>query len=154
VEDILYLTLLIVAIAFAITVIYIAVVLFRVAKLLKTMGGTLGRVDAEMKQVLPDLKNTLHEAHVAVSDVEEKLKSTDPLFATVENFGNSVNNINQALQKADSTLTSSEFEKQTKPYIEGIRWTETAFYLYNKWKKKEQDMEVSNVSMKHTGKEG
>ncbi len=157
-EGIIYIAILMISIAFALTVGYIALVLHRVSKTLRTMGNTLGEVGQEMQQVTPQLTHMLQETNGMMDDIEEKMKATDSVFATVENMGNSINTINHVLMKNNSKLTDAEMEQKTKPYIEGIRWAETAFYLFDKWKRhtptQNKQEEAADVSNNHSGREG
>ncbi|API92457.1 general stress protein [Virgibacillus pantothenticus] len=153
-EDVLYLTLLIIAVAFALTVVFIVIVLHRFTKLLRTAGSTLGQVETDMQQTIPELQNTLHQTQVTVDDIGEKLQATDSLFDTAENLGHSVNHINQAIQKTKPTLTSNELEEETKLYVEGIRWSAAASYLYKQWKGANTAAKKTSDSIDQTGKEG
>ncbi|WP_158589676.1 MULTISPECIES: DUF948 domain-containing protein [Clostridia] len=153
-EDVLYLTLLIIAVAFALTVVFIVIVLHRFTKLLRTAGSTLGQVETDMQQTIPELQNTLYQTQITVDDIGEKLQATDSLFDTAENLGHSVNHINQAIQKTKPTLTSDELEEETKPYVEGVRWSVAASYLYKKWKEANTSAKRRSDAIDQTGKEG
>ncbi|GGJ76804.1 DUF948 domain-containing protein [Virgibacillus salexigens] len=159
-EEILYIAIIIVAIAFALTAIYIAFVLHRVSKLLRSVGITLGELEQEMQQITPELKESLHQTNQMLDDIDDKLKATDSVFDTIDNMGNSVSNVNQAIRKNSDKLTDAEMAEKTKPYIEGIRWSEAATYLYNKWKKrttngdKRQGVNTPIAGSNHIRREG
>ncbi|SHH88924.1 DUF948 domain-containing protein [Virgibacillus chiguensis] len=148
--DVLYLTLLMIAVAFALTVVFIVIVLHRFTKLLKTTGSALGQVEIDMQQTIPELHHTLKQTHVTVDDIGEKLQATDSLFTTADNVGRSVQNMNQTVQKTKPIWKKDRLEEDIEPYVEGIRWTAVASYLYKQWKEEY----TSRGSDDQTRKEG
>ncbi|PAV27860.1 general stress protein [Virgibacillus profundi] len=132
---IIYLTCLLLAIAFVIIVIYAALVLKRISDTMRTLGKTLGEVETELQHITPELRKTVQETENIVDDMSDKLKATDSLFDTMENVGVSVNAVNQVYDRNSKKLSDEEFDSKMKPVIEGIKWSEAAFLLYSKWKK-------------------
>lgn len=153
-EDVLYFTLLIIAVAFALTVVFIVIVLRRFTKLLRTTGSTLGQVETDVQQTLPELQSTLQQTQVTVDDIGEKLQATDSLFGTAENLGHSLNHLNQVIQKTKPPLTRQELEEETKLYVQGIRWSAAASYLYKQWREANTVTKSTSDSIEQTGKEG
>ncbi|GAB3069776.1 DUF948 domain-containing protein [Virgibacillus ainsalahensis] len=133
-----YLGILLCAIAFAGVTIYISLVLKRVADTLHSLGNTLGEVEKELQHITPQLRETVYETDKIVDDMEEKLKATDSLFDTLENVGTSVNSVNQLYKNNSDQLTGEQLQKKLKPFIKGIKWSEGAFQVYSKWKDKRQ----------------
>lgn len=132
---IIYVGILFCAIAFAMAVIYICFVLKRVSNTLRTMGRTMGEVDKEVQEITPQLLETIRETDRLIDDVDDKLKATDGIFDSLENTGTSLQSLNQAYASSANQLTDEEFQKKTKPFVESIKWSEAALYLYSKWKK-------------------
>lgn len=151
-----YLGILLCSIAFAIAVIYISFVLKRLSNTIGSMGKTLGEVEKELQYITPQLKQTIREADKAVDDMAEKVKATDGLFDSIGDVGVSIDSLNQAYDNSIKKLSPEQFEKKTKPFVEGIKWSEAALFLYSKWKK-EKPAEAKNdniITVNQTGKEG
>lgn len=130
-----YLICLLLAIAFAIVVIYAAVLLKRVSDTLETLGKSLGEVETKLKHITPEIRQTIQETDKLVDDVSEKLKATDSLVDTMENMGTSVNSINYVYGEHSKHFSEQDFDRKMKPFVEGLKWSEAAFLLYSKWKK-------------------
>lgn len=141
-----------IAIAFAIVVIYIAVVLHRISKTVKSVGATLEKTEKEVEAMLPEIRETIHHTDTALDDVGEKLKATDDIFETIDNVGTSVNTINQWVETNHKNMTDDEMAENTKPFMEGLKWSEAAVQLYSKWKELESDAEEQVINQ--TRKEG
>ncbi|MEC5425982.1 DUF948 domain-containing protein [Virgibacillus sp. C22-A2] len=159
--EIVYFSTLLIAIAFTIVVIYIALLLHRISGVINTLGSTLGEVEKELDNITPQLRQAVKETEIMVDDMEDKLKSTDSFFDTAENVGTSINTLNSTY--SNQKLSTEQFEKKIQPFVEGITWSEAAFQLYSKWKQKTPDKknelmirnkETNIVPLNQTGKEG
>jgi len=165
-QGILYFTLMLLAVGFAIIVFYICYLLMRVAATVESVGNTAHEMEEKMKNITPEIENTIKESSNLVDDIYDKIKATDSVVDTVENIGTSVHTVNQVYKiKRDRTSDEEIFEK-AKPFIEGIKWSEVATQLYSNWKgdkpsksSKERQLVVEHeekdiIPLKQTGKEG
>jgi len=152
VAGIFYLSLLLIALAFAVVVVYIAVVLHRISKTMKAVGFTLDKTEKEVEAMLPHIKETIHQTDAMLDDVSEKLEATDGVFETIDNVGTSVNTINQWVETNHKEMTDDEMNEKTKPFMESLKWSEAAVLLYSKWKELESDAEEHAINQ--TRKEG
>lgn len=132
-----YLSILLVAIAFLIAVVYICFVLKRVTNTMQTLRGTLGSAEERVEKMTPVLSQTIKETDELIADVTEKVQATDSMFDSVQLFGESVQSANTALQNGLGNLTDEEMARKVKPFIEGIKWSEVAVQLYGTWKDKQ-----------------
>lgn len=142
------------SIAFAIVVIYICFVLKRISNTLGTMGRNLNEVEREMQYITPQLKQSIRETDKLIDDVNDKLKATDSVFDSIENAGVSMQSLNQAYANSVKKLSDDQLQKQSKPFVEGIKWSEAAFYLYSKWKRDNPAKNNNRTDVNQTGKEG
>lgn len=151
-----YLGILLCSIAFAIVVIYISFVLKRLSNTIGTLGTTMDEMEKEMQYITPKLKESIQEADKFVEDMGDKVKATDGLFDSIENVGVSMNSLNQAYENNMTTPSADDFDKKTKPFVEGIKWSEAALYLYSKWKqdKPAEGRSETIAAVNQTGKEG
>lgn len=150
---IIYIGILFCSIAFAIVVVYICFVLKRISNTLGTLGKTMGELEKEVQYITPKLIQTMRETNGLIDDVDVKLKATDSAFDSIENAGVSLQALNQAYANNAQQLTDEQFQKKTKPFVEGIKWSEAALYLYSKWKKGNATYH-NKPDINQTGKEG
>lgn len=139
--ELVYLSLLLIAIGFAFVVIYICFVLKRVSNTMKSLGSTLGEVEKQVNYITPQLTDTIRETDKMVADVEEKVKATDSLFDSAEEFGTSIQTANEVFHHRFGKLTDEEMDQKVKPFIEGIKWSEVGMKLYSSWQKAEAKSE-------------
>lgn len=132
-----YISILLIAIAFLIAVVYICFVLKRVTNTMKTLRGTLGSAEKQIGKMTLVLSETIKETDELMVDVTEKAQATDSIFDSVQLFGESIQSANTALQNGLGNLTEEEMDRKVKPFIEGIRWSEVAVQLYGVWKGKQ-----------------
>lgn len=158
--ELIYISILFVAIAFALVVAYLCFVLKRVSNTMSSLGSTMSDVEKQLTYITPQLTETIQGTDKLIEDVEEKVKATESIFDTVEEFGTSLNSANKAFQNRFGKLTDEEMDRQVKPFIEGIKWSEVAVRLYSSWKenKNNEKHEViirdKNEVAKVTGREG
>ena len=133
--ELVYLSLLFIAIGFAFVVIYICFVLKRVSNTMKSLGSTLGEVEKQVNYITPQLTETIRETDKMVDDVEEKVKATDSLFDSAGEFGTSIQTANEVFHNRFGKLTDEEMDQKVKPFIEGIKWSEVGVKLYSSWQK-------------------
>lgn len=151
---IIYVGILFCAIAFAMVVIYICFVLKRVSNTMGTLGETLDEVDKKMQHVTPQLLKTIRETDKLIDDVDDKLKATDSVFDSIENAGVSLQSFNQVYAHSAKQLSDEQFQKKTKPFVESMKWSEAALYLYSKWKKDKPAKTNNRTDVNQTEKEG
>lgn len=135
--ELIYLSILLIAIAFLIAVVYICFVLKRLTNTMKTLRGTLGSAEKQVEKMTLVLSETIKETDELMADVTEKAQATDSIFDSVQLFGESIQSANTALQNGLGNLTEEEMDRKVKPFIEGIRWSEVAVQLYGMWKGKQ-----------------
>lgn len=132
--DLIYLSTLFVAIAFALVVGYLCFILKRVTNTMKTLGSTMGEVEKQLTYITPQLTETIRGTGKLIEDVEEKVGATDTVFDSVEEFGISIRSANDAFNNRFGEMTDDEMDQKVKPFIEGIKWSEVGLRLYSNWK--------------------
>jgi uncharacterized protein YoxC len=157
VAGVFYLSILLISIAFAVVVVYIAVVLYRISKMLKSVETTIGKTEEEVEAMMPHIKETINQADAMLEDASSKLKATDDVFEAIGDVGTSVNNVNQWLEANHKNMTNDEMNEKTKPFMEGLKWSEAAVLLYSKWKQPKSNLPAERPEralIKQTRKEG
>ncbi|WP_430789210.1 DUF948 domain-containing protein [Virgibacillus flavescens] len=149
--DFVYIGVFLCALGFAIIAIFLAKVLKRTSHTLNTVGTTLKEVETKLHYITTEIELTIKEADKLADDMEEKLKATDDLFATLESAGNSVNKVKTAFQKQTKKLSDSRASRFVKPAASSIQWGGAAKHLYKKWKNPSVKPEYD---VNNKGKEG
>lgn len=142
--ELIYLSIIFVAIASVFVIIYLCFILKRVSDTMKSLGTTMSEVEEKLKYITPQLTETVQGTDKLINDVEEKVKATDSLFDSVEEFGKSITSANEALNQRFGKLTDEEMDQKVKPFIEGIKWSEVAVRLYSSYQinKKDKQNEI------------
>jgi len=132
--DLIYLAILLVSVAFAITVIYLSVVLYRLTNTMKVLGTSIDEMEKKMNYITPQLRKSMQETDMLVEDIQDKLDATDSVFDSIENIGGTVHNLNKAYQSNSDLVTEEEFKQKTTPFVEGMKWSEVVMHLLKKSK--------------------
>ena len=72
------------------------------------------------------------------------------MFDAVE-IGTSISSSNDAFQNRFGKLSDEEMDRQVKPFIEGIKWSEVAVKLYSSYQQNNKDKQKI---VEVTGREG
>lgn len=158
--ELIYLSLIIIAAAFLIIVIYLCFVLKRISNTMKSLGSALIDVERQFNYVTPQIGEIIRETDKTIDDVSEKVKATDNLFDSIEELGTSLQNVNEIYNSRFGKLTDEEMDQKLKPFIEGIKWSEVAVKLYTDYQeskprtRNELILRDRNEIVQVTGKEG
>jgi uncharacterized protein YoxC len=104
---------LIAAIAFAVLVLGLVYVLFKVAKMVSELNTTVEEANKSLSTITKDadlllieVEGLLNKSNVTLDDVNGKLGLTDPLFKAVGDLGESVSSLNHSTRNLSSHLAS------------------------------------------------
>ncbi|SER03482.1 Uncharacterized protein YoxC, contains an MCP-like domain [Virgibacillus subterraneus] len=140
--ELVYVGVLLFALAFALIVIYISFVLKRVSSTIETLGETLGEVEGKLQYITPEIRNTLHETEKMVDDFDDKIKATDNVFKSLENVGTSLNSSSEMLAQQAKKLPEYTSTQSMNRIAESIRWGEVAYRIAKKWKHRNDKNEL------------
>lgn len=105
---------LIAAIAFAVLVLGLVYVLFKVAKMIAELNTTVEEANKSLSTITKDadlllieVEGLLNKSNVTLDDVNGKLGMTDPLFKAVGDLGESVSSLNHSTRNLSSHLASA-----------------------------------------------
>lgn len=105
---------LIAAIAFAVLVLGLCYVLFKVANVVKELNTTveeanksLSTITKDADQLLIEVEGLLNKSNTTLDDVNGKLGLTDPLFKAVGDLGESVSSLNSSTRNLTNHLASA-----------------------------------------------
>ncbi|MHA6260833.1 DUF948 domain-containing protein [Sporosarcina sp. CAU 1771] len=124
-----------VAVAFAITSIYMITILIRITSLFSTLGNTISATEGKLDQMVIEVENLVVETEQTASDVKEKLQATDGLFASIQNVGQATSIASGKLLSVTKTYSKSESAGGLKPFVRAIQFSEFTSTLFDSWMK-------------------
>ena len=125
----------IVALAFALVSIYIAKILLRVSKLLKTLGQAADNVEHQLDKTVQEVGRLVVGAETTATDVENKLIATEGLFSSLSNVGNATSIISIELHNQAKSYGRDLTIPGTKKFVRAIQWSEYANVLLESWQR-------------------
>lgn len=153
----------IIAIAFAVLVVYLISTLKSVNASLDEVKQTMGqlqqnlngiqrRVDDISDETVQVLKNT----NGITADIQAKIKSFDTLFASFKDVSESIHEVTSSARQVSATLSKSMVDnvestvQQNKKRIAGVlEWGTVALHLYKKWRDMKQKETETNSDQKN-----
>ncbi|WP_186578348.1 DUF948 domain-containing protein [Aquibacillus kalidii] len=131
----LYIAALIVAIAFAVLVIYIAKVLKETRRTMANVADTLEGLERQMEGITIETTALLNKTNKLAEDVSEKSQRMNTLVDGIKGIGETVQEFNQSLRGITNNITSvTEQNKDTT--AQAVKW---GTILLEFWKKRKQE---------------
>ncbi|MEO3945535.1 DUF948 domain-containing protein [Gorillibacterium sp. CAU 1737] len=96
-----------VAVAFAVLVIFLVRTLNMVQASLKETNQTISDVQRELNDVSGEVKGLIRNTNQITMDVRHKMKALDSLFGTVENVGDTLEGVTSSLKNASSRFATN-----------------------------------------------
>lgn len=104
---------LVAAIAFAVLVLGLVYVLFKVAKMISELNTTVEEANKSLSTITKDadlllieVEGLLNKTNVTLDDVNGKLGLTDPLFKAIGDLGESVSSLNDSTRNFSSNMAT------------------------------------------------
>lgn len=124
---------LLVAIAFAVGCCYLAFTLNRLSYTIRSLGGTVVKMEEEMNYITPEISTSLQEVNHLIDDTYTKLQATDSVFGSLEDVGTSVQTLNDAYKIKRQALDEAKLEEKLNLAMKGITWSEAAVQIYKSY---------------------
>jgi len=129
--EIISIGILLIAIAFAIAVVYLSLVLYRLSRTMRTLSKNMGEAERQMQYITPELTQTMKETEDLVDDLQEKITASESIVDSAEDMGKSLNAFNEIYQEYSKAMTDEAMMKKIKPFVSGMQWSEAAFQLFS-----------------------
>ncbi|MDG5785962.1 DUF948 domain-containing protein [Evansella sp. AB-P1] len=106
----------VIAIGFAVVVIFLVPVLKRLEQTLGSTAETIDKTQKNIENISSETTLMLYNANETILDINNKLMKLDPLFQIVNDTGESANHLTSSLLKVTS-LTDSKIDnnRETQP---------------------------------------
>ncbi|MFZ3580097.1 DUF948 domain-containing protein [Virgibacillus sp. DJP39] len=134
-ENLLYIAAIIVAIAFAVLVIYLAMTLKATQRTLNNVADTVEDLEKQLQGITTETTALLNKTNRLAEDVEQKSSKLNGLFDGVRGIGETVKDFNQSLRKITTKVSVSAEQNQEKA-SQAVKWGTAMFDL---WKKKKNN---------------
>lgn len=131
-EILLYISALIVAIAFAVLVIFIVQTLKAASSTMQNVAGTLDRVEKQVEGITTESEHLVQKSTLIVDDVQKKSQSLNGLFESLKDVGDSVQSINYTFKEMSDTVTTQS-KQQSDQVARAMQWGNAAIDLYTRW---------------------
>lgn len=105
--------LLIIAIAFAVLVVFLVIVLHKVSKVVEEANRTVKLVSSDVDVLLHQADGIMAKAYTLLDDVNGKVATIDPLFTAVADLSESVSDINASSRKLVTRLNRGSTKRKT-----------------------------------------
>lgn len=125
----------IVAIAFALTCIYIAKLILRISGLLTTVSATFDQVEGQLDRTIVETEQLLVGVEQTATDVESKLHATSGVFYSLENVGEATSHVSRTLKEQTKLFEGDQALPGMTPFIRSIQWGEYASALFKSWER-------------------
>ena len=125
----------IVAISFALTCIYIAKILLRITTLIGTVGRTASKVEQQLDESIYEVGEFISQSEKTTVDLEQKLKATDGLFHSLQNFGDATAIMSKDIQEHTDRYEKNASSSGSKKFVQAIQFSVYANVLFKSWQR-------------------
>jgi uncharacterized protein YoxC len=133
----LYIAALIVAIAFAVLVIYISKVLKETKRTMAHVADTLEGLERQMEGITIETTALLNKTNKLAEDVSEKSLRMNTLVDGIKGIGDTVQDFNRSLRGVSSRITSMS-EENKDATAQAVKWGTIALEFWKKRKGESQ----------------
>ncbi|MFC3885721.1 DUF948 domain-containing protein [Bacillus songklensis] len=132
-EWILYVSVALIALAFAVVSIFLVKALKSLDETLKNTAETVERLPGQIDGLTREATTLLHQTNQLAEDIQEKTGALDSTFTAVKEAGDSLKTVHEAVKDTTETV-SHQVKTQSDKISEVVRWGNTLFALWDKWK--------------------
>lgn len=113
-QIILYLSVALIAVAFAILVFYIIQTLKSVKVTLDTVSKTIDDLEEQVEGITKETTELLQKTNLLADDIQQKSESLNSVVASAKNIGTTVDKFNKSLQSVSENVTSKITSNESK----------------------------------------
>lgn len=134
--DLIGISLLIIAIAFAVLIVFVINVLNRLSNVLENTNKTIEKLPEQIDGMLKETEMVIHHSNDTILDLNEKLRALNPVFHMIADAGEASRKLSSSLVDVTETMkrTSEKGKEVTKEKdFSGIfGLLSFAYFLYQK----------------------
>lgn len=133
-EILLYIAALIAAVAFAVLVVFLAMVLNQAKRTLSNVADTLDGFEEQMRGITSESAELLHKTNKLAEDVSDKTSRINPLVDGFKGIGESLIDFSDTLKSISHRLTTVA-EQNKEQTAQAMNWGSVGLELYKKFKR-------------------
>lgn len=137
---IVYLSVALLAVAFAVLVYFVSQTLKSAQKTLDHVASTMEGLERQLNGITSETTDLLHKTNRLADDISEKTKAFNTLFDSVKSVGDSMQSLNRSLRTVSDSV-AKETERQAGQVSQAIQWSQAAIDIWARWKQKKQQVE-------------
>ncbi|GAA0429851.1 DUF948 domain-containing protein [Lentibacillus halophilus] len=134
-ELLLYIAVLIAAVAFAVLVIYTVMTLKSMQRTMMNATQTLENLESQMEGVTTETSELLEKTNKLADDVNQKSEKLNGLFDSAQGIGKTASDLNGSLQKWSDSVSKAAAYDQDKA-SEALKWGNAVVDFWRKKKNK------------------
>ncbi|UCZ52315.1 DUF948 domain-containing protein [Bacillus shivajii] len=151
-EWLLYVSVAIIAVAFAFLVFYLIQTLISMRKTIENIGSTVDGLQKQVEDLSEESTQLLHKTNRLADDIQQKSDSLNTVFLAAKDLGDSLQRVNHSVRKV-SDAVSSKANNQSEQMAQAVQWGNVALNLWEKWKIKKSETEKRQARETNNEKE-
>ncbi|MFA9559060.1 DUF948 domain-containing protein [Evansella sp. AB-rgal1] len=133
----LYISVAIIAIAFAILVYYLIKTIISMKKTLDAVSSTVEGLQKQVDGITRESTELLHKTNRLAEDIQQKSDALNSVFLAAKDLGDSMQRINYSIKRV-SDVVSQKADEQSDQVAMAVKWGNVAMSFWEKWKAKKQ----------------
>ncbi|CAM3855775.1 DUF948 domain-containing protein [Alkalicoccus chagannorensis] len=139
-EWLLYISILIIALAFAMLVIYFVATLKALRKTMDNVTTTVEELQEQVNGITNESTNLLHKTNALADDIQHKSDTLNSIFLAAQDLGVTFQNMNTSVKRVSDTV-SKQADERSEQAAKAVQWGNVALELWTRWKKKKAEQE-------------
>lgn len=139
-EAILYISALIVALAFAILVIYLIKTLKSATKTLENTSATVEALEKQLRGITTESELLLKKTNALADDLQQKSESLNTVFGAAKELGESMKTLNQSVHQVSDKI-SDQTSRNAETVSQAVQWGQAVLDFYTKFKQRKQQLD-------------
>jgi len=135
-ENLLYISAIIAALAFLVLVIYLAAVLVAVKKTMNNVASTLGSLEEQMRGITRETEELLNRTNRLAEDINEKSMKLNGVLDGVKGIGETIQDFSMSLRGISTSITQAASVNKDQA-AQAVKWGAAVMSL---WKKKDKTL--------------
>lgn len=148
-ENLLYISAAIIAVAFLILVIYLSKTLNSLQITLNSVSKTLDGLEKQLDGVTRETTDLLHKTNALADDIQKKSESLNSVVDAVKEVGGSVQKFNQSLQNI-TTAVDRQLNENKDKISQIVQWSNVLLELKEKWKTRKEQKHLESENQETT----
>ena len=99
------------------------------------MAGTVAGIEGQLEGITRETTSLLTKTNALADDISDKSEKLNSVVHAVKGVGDSVNNLNNSVQRVTSSI-SSEVQKNEEKIAQVVQWSNVAMGIADQWRQR------------------